>query len=332
MRRLLLVALVVVCGLAAVGAVVVFILLRPGSQEAPPAAEPGTLPVGGLVPAQESEQSAAELAAADTDNDGLINSEEAVWKSDPDKADTDGDGYLDGEEVRAGHDPTKPAPNDKLPGSAPAAGVGTSAAARPLAALDPGPYLSDDVDVTLGAGNLTAEFEKKYEENSRTPAAMEEFAATIPVAELLPRPDDSTLPQESTADTAAALTHYLNVANNSAALADPTLYGQAKLDLIRGNSATMRSVVFIVRQYRENLVQTTVPSSALLLHTLLLAYAEATAVTFDQIIQWPDDPVRSIAATRQLEVLDRKYFPLIGAEFDRLGALRDSLADAGGSG
>ena len=51
----------------------------------------------------------------DSDNDGLPDWQEAIYKTDPKKPDTDGDGYLDGEEVASGYDPTKKAPNDALP-------------------------------------------------------------------------------------------------------------------------------------------------------------------------------------------------------------------------
>jgi hypothetical protein len=41
----------------------------------------------------------------DSDNDGLTDSEETVYGTDPQKADTDGDGYLDGQEVDSGYNP-----------------------------------------------------------------------------------------------------------------------------------------------------------------------------------------------------------------------------------
>ena len=50
----------------------------------------------------------------DWDKDGLLNSDESFWGTDPNNSDTDGDKYLDGEEVAAGHDPTIPAPNDLI--------------------------------------------------------------------------------------------------------------------------------------------------------------------------------------------------------------------------
>ncbi len=50
----------------------------------------------------------------DSDQDGLSDQEEAIYKTDPHNPDTDGDGYSDGTEVKSGYDPLKPAPNDKL--------------------------------------------------------------------------------------------------------------------------------------------------------------------------------------------------------------------------
>lgn len=44
----------------------------------------------------------------DTDQDGLTDSEEAVYGTDPENPDTDGDSYLDGDEVAAGYDPNGP--------------------------------------------------------------------------------------------------------------------------------------------------------------------------------------------------------------------------------
>lgn len=50
----------------------------------------------------------------DSDCDGLTNSEEALYGTNPNNPDTDGDGYSDGVEVKSGYDPLKPAPGDKL--------------------------------------------------------------------------------------------------------------------------------------------------------------------------------------------------------------------------
>ena len=50
----------------------------------------------------------------DSDNDGLKDWEETVWKTDPQNPDSDGDGKMDGQEVSQNHNPTKAGPNDIL--------------------------------------------------------------------------------------------------------------------------------------------------------------------------------------------------------------------------
>lgn len=50
----------------------------------------------------------------DRDQDGLSDSEEMAYGTDPDNEDSDGDGYSDGAEVRSGYNPLKPAPGDRI--------------------------------------------------------------------------------------------------------------------------------------------------------------------------------------------------------------------------
>lgn len=50
----------------------------------------------------------------DSDQDGLSNEEEGLYRTDPFDKDTDGDGYSDGVEVESGYDPKKRAPGDKI--------------------------------------------------------------------------------------------------------------------------------------------------------------------------------------------------------------------------
>lgn len=57
--------------------------------------------------------SAAEFR--DSDDDGLEDWEEELWKTDRQKKDTDGDGTNDGEEVKAGRSPILKGPKDKMP-------------------------------------------------------------------------------------------------------------------------------------------------------------------------------------------------------------------------
>ena len=52
-------------------------------------------------------------AELDSDNDGLKDWEETLWKTDPNNKDTDADGTTDGDEIATNRDPLTPGPNDK---------------------------------------------------------------------------------------------------------------------------------------------------------------------------------------------------------------------------
>jgi hypothetical protein len=322
MRKSLLTAIFVVALLVLAGAAVGFVVLRNGNST-PPQQTPGPS-FGALTPAEESSQSAQELAAADFDSDGLINSEEGRWGSNPDNPDSDGDGYLDGEEIAADHDPTVPAPNDLLAGTQTAPPSSTTGAG---AALEPGQYFADGLDFTSEGRNFTEEYQAEYGEAQRSPATMSEYAQRQPVIDRLPQPSDDTVPDEGQANTAAALANYLAVADNDAALTNRTVYIQAQYDLVtNGDPSTMQSLAIIEQVYRSNLIEAAVPAAALPVHQLLLGYSEALGATFGQIALYNEDPVKAMVATRQLATLDQKYYPLIRAEFTRLRALQAASA------
>ena len=84
----------------------------------------------------------------DSDNDGLSNTEEALWGSDPNNPDTDGDGFSDGAEVAARHNPTIAGPNDLLPDGFTLPGSGGTGASLELSA-----ELEDKLGETSVLGN-----------------------------------------------------------------------------------------------------------------------------------------------------------------------------------
>lgn len=277
---------------------------------------------GGLQPAGEAERTIVQ-PAGDEDRDGLTNEEETVWKTDPTKADTDGDGYLDGEEVAARHDPTKPAPDDKL-----AAGVGPAAPPRPLEPVPVDNYLSDEVELSVG-DNITAEFQSQYDPELQSPTTMAQYAQARPVAQLLPKPDDNELPNPYP-DQSTTLADYIDLADNRTVMANSSLYNQAQLELTSNNNPSL--ILLMAKQFRDfrqKLSTSPVPESAAGLHRMLLGYTEAWAGTLDQIAVWPEDPVKSMVASRQAYVIDRTYYPLIGSELQRLRQLQEQLASAG---
>src|SRR3990167_7988543 len=61
-----------------------------------------------------ADNDAWKILSSDSDNDGLKDWEELLWKTDPRNPDTDGDGTTDNEEILAKRDPRKPGPDDLM--------------------------------------------------------------------------------------------------------------------------------------------------------------------------------------------------------------------------
>jgi len=59
-----------------------------------------------------SNETLIQSQSTDSDNDGLKDWQEALFKTEPNNPDTDSDGYLDGEEIDSGHNPLVKAPGD----------------------------------------------------------------------------------------------------------------------------------------------------------------------------------------------------------------------------
>jgi hypothetical protein len=317
MPKFIVISIIIIVAIGAIGGAVFFVQQRFGNNDdqltAPEDTDSSSF---GLL--QPASKNGSQASLIDEDNDGLTSSEEAAWKTDPNNPDSDGDGYLDGEEVLARHDPTISAPGDKLPGES---------------TLNKGELqqklYAEGTSLYVYNGNMTKEYEKQPGNTRKSVEKMKIFAEKQPIAEFLP-PVNSSLVPVGMPNTSSSVAQYLSLADNKSALADKAAYTQAQLDLKENNSvAVMQNIAQTIREYRESILDVSVPISAIALHELLLGHTEAMAITFDQIALWKDDPVKSLTATRQLEVLDRKYYPIISEELRRLQQLQASLASSG---
>lgn len=317
MLRFIVIGIIVVMAVGIAGGAVFFVQQRFSGGDIEPVelGETDDLSFGVLQPASESNSQAG---LADDDNDGLINDEEAVWMTDPNNPDSDGDGYLDGEEVAAKHDPTIPAPDDKL-----------SDESRLSKGDLQQKFYAEGINFYVDSGNMTRKYEQQSDAAGSSIEEMKLFAEKQPVAKLLSLPNSSLVPV-GMPNTADSLAQYVSVADNESALANKVAYKEAQLDLRENSSAAaMQRLAYVIREYRKGLLDVPVPVSAIDLHRLLLSHTEAVAITIDQIALWEDDPVKSLVATRQLEVLDRKYYPIIREELQWLRQLQASLTSAG---
>jgi hypothetical protein len=259
----------------------------------------------------------------DNDNDGLTNSEEIIWGTDSNNPDTDGDGYLDGEEVAANHDPKKPAPDDLLEAAKEPSAAGQPTFSDSELSIDRiEQYFADDLDLSGGTKDLKVEYENEYLAKDRSSATLQDFANEQPIIAHLPRPDQSLIPD--TADnTPSIISQYLSVADNDNALANFDRYSQARHSLLSGSDPTqMLGIATTIKTYRNQLQSVPVPEVALPTHIMLLGYTELLIATFEQIALWNDEPAKSMIGTRQLKVIDKRYYPIIRNELQRLEALQ----------
>jgi hypothetical protein len=109
---------------------------------------------------------AAEIAIKDSDEDGLRDWEEALWKTDPNNPDTDKDGYSDSEETRLGYNPVNALSNPN---------TGKKAEKTPILAsptsADPNQYKNS---------NLTQGFAKAISSPIKDPSQLEQTGLSNP--------------------------------------------------------------------------------------------------------------------------------------------------------
>lgn len=312
MPRRLIIAMLIVLILGILGGTVVLIMQRLGSDEDPTATPtPGT-----LSPADTGSQPVVN-PTADDDSDSLSNADEALWGTSTTNPDSDGDGFNDGEEVAADHNPTIAGPNDVLP-----ANFEPGQNIQPLeeAPLQVDQFFEENLDLTGGNKNLTDEFKSQFSEDKQTQAAMAAYVQQQPIITKLPAVKDSAI-QIAPDSGALATQSYLSSVSNYESLSNKEGLSYGLEQLVQGNDPSIiLGLAADIRRYQDKLRAQRVPTNSLALHKLLLSYTELLAATFDQIALWPQDPVKSMVAIRQLEAIDNQYFPLLLNEFSRLGA------------
>ncbi len=253
----------------------------------------------------------------DLDKDGLTNSDEKTWGTNPSIADSDGDGFKDGEEVQKNHNPTIASPNDKLP-------IGFKPQQN-ISPLDPSAasersfdsFFSESVDLSGGSKNLTQEYARTVPDKDKSPATFTEFISTQPITTMLPSVNESAIPK--TQESKLALAQYMNSGGNIDSITDKTRLMLAMKDLINNQDPSGFSVFAnTVKTYEEDLKRLSVPPQAIQYHKLVLGYSRLLGATLSLISEYNIDQVKALVAMRQLDAIDRQYYPIIIAERSRL--------------
>lgn len=247
----------------------------------------------------------------DTDGDGLSNADEKVWGTSPTNPDTDGDGFKDGEEVRNGHNPSIAAPNDLLPPGfipgkdvEPSLSQATSLNRLATITIDPGAVGSEPT-------NLTAEYLRQYPADQRTPQTLAQFVNSQPLDISLPLISDDQI-QYADQPTRASFAYYKALVAAPYLSARTLLPAAAINDLYRTNATkSIDAAQYLVGQYTQELLLTTVPRSAATLHHTVVGYSTLLSAIFNDLSSWNSDRVRALVAIRRFTAADLKYYPEI---------------------
>lgn len=258
-----------------------------------------------LQPALTSSPSASVDPLGDPDNDGLTNAQESLWGTNPNNPDTDGDGYSDGKEVANCHNPLVPAPNDKLVncslGSAPKNTPSTASSDSffPL----PVKKIAENI-------NLTQAYATAVKDSDKSPVTFSQFITNQTIITDLPQLNDAAIHVQK--DSQLALAQYMSVAGDINPITDKTRFQLAINAFLTNEDASQFGVFAATVSTFENTLKTLrVPPQASTYHKLLLSYSELLASTFSQISDYPHDQVKALVALRQLDAIDRQYYPQI---------------------
>ena len=241
----------------------------------------------------------------DPDHDGLTNAQESLWGTNPNNPDTDADGYNDGNEVANCHNPIVPSPNDKLPNCKPGSGPTSGSSSTSPDAFFPVPVKKIAENI-----NLTQAYATAVKDSDKSPVTFSQFISNQPIITDLPKVNESAIQKE--ADSQLALAQYMSVAGDINSITDKTRFQLAINAFLTNEDASQFGVFATTVSTFENTLKTLrVPPQASTYHKLLLAYSELLASTFSQIADYPHDQVKALVALRQLDAIDRQYYPQI---------------------
>jgi hypothetical protein len=234
----------------------------------------------------------------DSDNDGLKDWEEVLWKTDPQNSDTDGDGTPDGAEVLAGRDPLKKGPSDML-NSAPKVAVSDSTAnpASVAESQNMTDNLAHDIAVNLGsaeqAGNL-----QDVAKNKIIPS----LTATDSGVSQKYTPSDIHV---ATDDTLTTIRRYGNELGsimqsfaNLSSGEELTIVKEALAEQNEGKLADLAAIIGSYDALIKKYLALQVPASAVSLHTEILNLNDTVRQAIDGMSKVFEDPLFGIASVK----------------------------------
>jgi len=244
---------------------------------------------------------AAQDKNLDSDNDGLPDWQEAIYKTDPHNPDTDGDGYLDGEEVASGYSPTKKAPNDIIV-------TANSQSPRPLPK-----NLTKALGLKLSQAIIGGKI-KSFDKTTGKPLTTEELQNEVGLQQAMEEaigqqinefilPDiqnrEIKISDKTGKDETVAYFNAIGGAVDgitSEANSEMQLFSNA---IDSGNFSELERVQKIYQQGYQNLKEVAVPSDLVSFHKGLLGVIWVTNNIYSAIKNINQDPLKAAIALRQ---------------------------------
>lgn len=244
----------------------------------------------------------------DSDNDGLKDWEEKLYRTDSNNPDSDGDGYLDGEEVAAGYDPAKKAPGDELTGQ-------NAQKPRPLPK-----NLTKALSAKLSQGLMEGKI-KSFNPETGQPLGTEELEKQIGLGQamqeaigqqieefLIPQISDNEIKISPKTGKNETIT-YLNEMGN--ALVKIPISDKPEIQLFidameSGDFSQLEQVRQVYEESYKNLKEVSVPADLADFHKNILGVIWITNNIYAAVKNISQDPLKATIAILQYQKIDEK--------------------------
>lgn len=240
------------------------------------------------------------LREIDTDNDGLKDWEEALWKSDPRTEDSDKDGILDGAEIAAGRNPTIKGPQDKITAQQQAAIVTkTPEVSSTQTGIIARELFANYVELKKSGKNITPEMENQIIQNTLLAAEYGQSGATLYTTKNIAITNDiSTASLKKYANAMGAVFRINNprVEENELVIMSRVMVSRSASDLAR-----LDVLITAYKKIVDASLKVTVPQSLVPLH---LEFVNSFSMGLDADIQMRklfDDAASALIGLKQYE-------------------------------
>ncbi len=231
----------------------------------------------------------------DTDKDGLFDSEEPLYKTDPLNPDTDGDGFLDGEEVASECSPIVSGCKDKIQTS-----ENSRSLTEELSDLITGGIIAGDLkpDNPNFAESVTAL--KNYSFiNNQTLLSVDDSEISFNPA----KDDSKKYRQAYINDLGTIFEEYLISTSNQSKL-NINLSDEGVINLYSDSLESLKGI-------EQKILKLTVPASWVEFHKKVLIFIKKSELFYQNIIEYEEDPVKALLTLNSITSLQNEYKSII---------------------